>query len=116
MRNEKFNKVVYNNCFGGFGLSDEAQRMLRLLKGIHEDEFFAIYELPRHDPDLVKVVETLGTKNASSQYGELVIGTVGPEYIIDEYDGSESLLEPEDMDWVVVDNKKTRDLFPELFL
>ena len=115
-KNEKFNKVVYNNCFGGFGLSDEAMRMLKEMMGFNKDEYFTYYDIPRHDLDLIKVVETLGTKNASGVHGELTIAKVGPEYIIDEYDGSETVVEPEDMEWIVVDNKKTKEIFPELFL
>ena len=44
-------QVVYNNQFGGFGLSDEALSLLSERKGVKFDEYLAS-ELPRHDPDL----------------------------------------------------------------
>lgn len=47
----------------------------------------------RHDPDLIKVVETLGDK-ASGHYAKLEIVEIddNEKYIIDEYDGFESLV------------------------
>lgn len=136
-------KVVYNACFGGFGLSSEGLKMLYELKNpgktvylyardkldcnifdkvqdgtednwktccvkndfgpsvnIKEnDEFLEniIYEYDlvseRHDPDLVTVVETLGTKRASGTYSELKVIDIGDsKYHIDEYDGNESVI------------------------
>lgn len=47
----------------------------------------------RHDPDLVKVVETLGDK-ASGRYADLEIVEIDDDekYVIDEYDGFETLI------------------------
>ena len=47
-------KIVINNCFGGFGLSEEARGMLgRPLDSCD-------WEVKRDDPKLVEVVEKLG--------------------------------------------------------
>jgi len=87
------NKVVYNACFGGFGLSDEAEARYAELSGSDGG-----YQ-SRHDPILVRVVEELG--EAAS--GNLRIAEIeGSIYRIDEYDGSESVETPDSYDWVQI--------------
>lgn len=122
--------VVYNDCFGGFGLSDEAIIRYHELKGVqiynikteflsyffYEDlngrsiaqmqeddaEQFYCWELDRHDPILVQVVQELGEK-ANGDYANLAIQQIsGNRYRIDEYDGQETVIEPNDIDWIVV--------------
>jgi hypothetical protein len=91
-------KVVYNNCYGGFDLSEEAKELYTKLNGksVEYDEYC------RHDPILIKVIETLGDA-ASSSCSDLKIKIIkGNKYIIDEYDGMESVLEPNDISWVEV--------------
>lgn len=94
------NKVVYNACYGGFGLSEKAISLGRKISG---DPHWPECEdsLPRHDGVLVAVVEQLGDK-ASGRYAKLRIGIVGNMYRIDEYDGYESVQEPNDIEWVVI--------------
>lgn len=123
-------KVVYNACFGGYGLSDKAIKLYAELAGIEiypvkdrwitfwfteepngrsaEEMFnqgvkdFSADSIERHDPILVQVVETLGDE-ASDSCARLRIAEIsGSQYRISEYDGSESVIEPEDQDWVVV--------------
>ena len=49
-------------------------------------------ELPRHDPDLVRVVEDLG-EEASGPCSNLKVADIGEsKYHIDEYDGYESVI------------------------
>ena len=123
-------QVVYNNCYGGFGLSDKAVQWLeknaceetreylaerRELwnhtdhSGMTIEEYMGYdliydYELPRHDDDLVRCVETLGTKDASGRCGNLVIKELsGRMYRIDEYDGKESVIDGHYCDWIVAD-------------
>lgn len=123
-------KVVYNACYGGFGLSEEAVKLYAKLAGIEiypvknrwitfwfteepngrsiEEMFsqgvkdFSEDSIERHDPILVQVVETLGDV-ASGSCAKLRIAEIsGRQYRISEYDGSESVIEPEDQCWVVV--------------
>jgi hypothetical protein len=107
-------KVVYNNCFGGFGLSNEAMdRMVELgytgftlnsehkpnKKSMFNHKYFEEYDISRHDPILVQVVEELGN-NANGDCAELRIQEVNGPYRIDEYDGNETVQTPSSYDWI----------------
>jgi hypothetical protein len=108
-------KVVYNACYGGFGLSIEAMdRMVELgYKGLELNpkygsgkksisnyyKYYGDYNIPRHDPILVQVVEELGEK-ANGNCADLQIEEVYGSYRIDEYDGNESVMTAPDYDWV----------------
>jgi len=113
-------KIVYNSCYGGFGLSEDATRRYAELIGaeveVHNEfatpiRFFLIvkdgkqiYEdqISRTDPALVQVVEELG-ENASGSYARLCVAEVptGTRYRIDEYDGFETIMTIDDYDWQV---------------
>lgn len=100
-------KVAYNRCFGSFGLSEEAIHELRKL-GLSVDHHGCLEgdedwaEVSRHDPRLVQVVESLGER-ANRPRSELGIKALrGSRYVIREYDGRESVVEPDDINWRVV--------------
>ena len=111
-------KVVYNACFGGFALSNEAMdRMVELgydlklnsrynpnTKSKYGDtaqkyECWGYVDCSRHDPILVQVVEELGDK-ANGICAKLAIAEVSGPYRIDEYDGYESVETPDSYDWI----------------
>jgi hypothetical protein len=98
--------VVYNACYGGFGLSPEALSVLCERKNITIPEYiYRFYDgLPRHDPDLVAVVRELG-KRANGAHAALMIEEVplGARYRIEEYDGSESVILETDQEWITAD-------------
>lgn len=95
-------KVVYNRCYGGFELSKEARKMLAELKGISPDKIDAD-AIPRHDKDLITVVETLGDK-ANTTVSKLDIEEIeSSTYRITEYDGYETVQESDDIDWTTID-------------
>lgn len=110
-------KVVYNSCYGGFGLSNEAKdRMVELgyelevnpdynpksKEWYNKTHKYDTYDcdIPRHNPILVQVVEELGDK-ASGEYAKLAIKEVNGPYRIDEYDGFERVETPEGYDWII---------------
>lgn len=120
-------KIVYNGCFGGFGLSTEAVRRYLEIKGISYTEetaeytsfrdvrfrigtsvmgdpkYFYDFEIEdRTDPILVQVVEELGDA-ASGQFSDLCIRELDPgtKYRLQEYDGSEWIETEEDILWSV---------------
>jgi hypothetical protein len=89
------NKVVLNNCYGGFRLSEEAVSWLRerLPQDVEVDEWGWI-GMTRHHPLLVEVVETLG-EEANEFVSELVVVEIKDDrYLIEEYDGMESIVTP----------------------
>jgi hypothetical protein len=111
-------KVVYNACYGGFGLSRKAAERLAQLGVTEMDEeiksrdsskliclgecFSLPNEIERHDPRLVQVIEEFGDE-ASGAFVKLQIETIkGNKYIIDEYDGHESVTTPSDIKWIIV--------------
>lgn len=106
-------KIVINDCYGGFSLSDEAVFRygelagLRLLavkgplcthfyKNMEEDpdNYFNDRAIPRNDPLLVQVVEELG-EAANGKYADLSVVDIPDDvdWYIDEYDGIESIHE-----------------------
>ena len=94
----KVTKIVYNACFGGFGLSETAWERYRELGGQETSR----YDINRADPVLVQVVEELG-EEANTRFSELRIRDLpeGTKYRIDEYDGNESVCTIDDYDWSV---------------
>jgi len=57
-------------------------------------EYFSPYDIPRDDPDLIRVVEELG-EEANGKYAELKIVEIPDdvEWVIQEYDGYEWVAE-----------------------
>jgi len=93
-------KIVYNNCYGGFGLSEKAVLHYAKLKGITCT--FNDTDIARDDSILAQVVEELGPK-ANGAHACLCIRELesGTKYIIDEDDGMESILTDDELDWKI---------------
>ena len=81
-------KVVINKCYGGFGLSDEAEKMFQQRKGTQKPIYSSGIE--RNDPDLIAIVETLGIK-ADNDFSKLKIIEIPDDvdFCVEEYDGIE---------------------------
>ncbi len=84
-------KVVINRCYGGFGLSKEAEAKYAALTS--KEEVWS-FELERNDPVLIQIVEELG-EAANGGYAELKIVEIPDdvEWQIQEYDGIEWVAE-----------------------
>lgn len=107
-------KIVINECFGGFGLSHEAFLRLRELgcrAALQEPDIGELWpdgsgprksywgdsfgdDIPRDDPLLVQVVKEMG-EEADGFCAQLKVVTIpdGVDWEIDEYDGSETIHE-----------------------
>jgi hypothetical protein len=114
-------KIVYNGCYGGFGLSAAALRRYAEIKGWQysepngsswhsgcvidpQGEELSEYDIEsnRTDPVLVQVVEELGER-ANGMCAKLYIEDLpaGTKYRIDEYDGLEHIETNGDIRWSV---------------
>lgn len=84
-------KVVINNDYGGFSLSEAAQDLFFEKTGA---TFVDYHNEHRDDPMLVEVVETLG-KKANGLCANLKVVDVpdGVQFTIQEYDGMEWVAE-----------------------
>lgn len=96
-------KVVINNRHGGFGLSEKAIKRYFEIKGwdlIKDKNNFSIWDLERDDPVLIQVVEELGSA-ADGDCAELRVFHIesGTRYIIEEYDGAESITLEHEIIW-----------------
>ena len=111
------NKVVYNACFGGFSISLTAMKWLaenareeiqaiakEQLRKYPNDKFgYHCWDIERHNPDLVRCVETLGSA-ANGSCADLEVRELkGNRYRIDEYDGNEDVFEPEDEKYITIE-------------
>ena len=78
-------KIVINNCYGGFGLSEKAMEYLN----VEYDR-----DLDRADIKLVECVEKLKDE-ANGNYAELKVVEIPDdvEWTIEEYDGIEWVAE-----------------------
>ena len=107
-------KVVINQDFGGFGLSDYAMMAYLQKKEIKfkietdtqgnshfyynnskdDKEYIWDTDIERNDPALIEIVEELGEK-ANSRYSNLEIVEIPDdvEWVIKEYDGREHIAE-----------------------
>ena len=111
------NKIVISVSFGGYGLSNKAEMMIAaelypqsiitMRLGTYRDVVLVDgvgvnLSLKRHDPLLVKVVETLGDE-ANGRSAKLVVEEIeGTQYRVEEYDGAEHIEVPEDICWETI--------------
>ena len=86
-------KVVINQDFGGFGLSDEAEALYKEHKSITDPDWW-YRDIPRDDPVLIQIVEDMGTK-ADGTFAALKVVEVPDDvnWYIEEYDGREWVAE-----------------------
>lgn len=112
-------KIVYNDCFGGFSLSDKAILRYAELKNlklycesdhgltnywldppIENRRYFDDRDINRADPILIQVIEELGKaaegSSAGLKFRDLPPGT---RYRIDENYGRESVVTIDEYDW-----------------
>lgn len=102
-------KVVINGCYGGFGLSQLALNTLYKnhpdMVGVYEnyrgeEAMYLKDEIERHDKRLIEVIENIGSEYASGDCAELKIEEIFiPMYRISDYDGYETLYQPEGFEW-----------------
>jgi hypothetical protein len=87
-------KVVINNCYGGFSLSEAGIARYLELADLKATSDFYDRNIPRNDDALVQVVEELGDA-ANGFAADLKIVDIpdGVDWYIEEYDGNEWVAE-----------------------
>lgn len=118
-------KVVYNACYGGFSLSMEAidwleengcEEVRSMIKDIKSRPSLTYdltvkygvsswFDRRRHHKDLVAVVNELGDKSCGN-CSQLRIAIIYSDmYRIDDYDGFEDVITPDDsQEWVFIND------------
>lgn len=89
-------RVVINSCYGGFGLSDEAEDLYRRYSKQDDIDHVYFKDASRADPTLIRVIEEIGCDAASKSHSKLKIITVPDDvefWKIMEYDGMEWVAE-----------------------
>jgi len=124
-------KIVVNKCYGGFGVSDEVLKYIfdklsddkkqQLNNGwkaeakrtskeypdasgwtlLEEIYYGYVSNLPRHDKLLVEAIENVPVPDGDYSNLEIVEIEEG-KYIIEEYDGYESVTTPSSINWVEI--------------
>lgn len=114
-------KIIINDCYGGFGLSEKAARRYCELKGVDYENRWnkdsSVYGIKRTDPILIQVVEELG-EEANDFCSALKIEEIpnGSYYRIIEYDGWEEIIlkEKEPYKWELAeDNKQLKRIYSD---
>ena len=89
-----------NACFGGFNLSDEAiQRYKTLQPDVSKEKYWYANDcIPRDDPVLLSIIDTIGLEKASGQFSKLAIVEIPDDFpedawTINDYDGNEWVAE-----------------------
>ena len=117
------NEVVVNNDYGGFSLSFQAicyifdnmsqEEKYEMKKGFNKEDAShnwnikdhiacQVNSLPRHHKLLVEAVKKFG-EDAGGRYSKLIVVKIsGNKYMIKEYDGWETVVQPEDIDWTFI--------------
>lgn len=86
-------RIVINNCYGGFGLSERAFKEYKQLAGITDQDFYD-RNIPRDDPYLVKLVRELGMAANGANANLKIVEVPGDvKWEIAEYDGVEWVAE-----------------------
>lgn len=86
-------KVLFNNCFGGFRLSEKVIQMYNERKGTDYKYSYQLDRGFRDDETLIQIVEELGAEANEDNYTELAIAEIpdGAHWYINNYDGVETI-------------------------
>lgn len=102
-------KIVINNRYGCFGLSDEAKRLfldkMGIIYDVRKEHYYDNFcytksgndinfdYFPRHNSALVETVEELGKEASDSTASLIVVESQTRMYRIEENDGKERIIE-----------------------
>jgi hypothetical protein len=93
MIDEERMEVLYNTCYGGWGISDKAMELYKL-RNINDNSIELVYDelLCRTDPILIQIYNELGDE-MNTKWCKIKIKKIPKKYenyyFISEYDGKE---------------------------
>jgi len=97
------NRVLYNARYGGFSLSDEAWELVEYYCNKLGKDASSVTTRKRHHPILLRVFDELGSEAMSGKRANIQCKTLkGKTYRIEDYDGNETVVEPEDIHWITI--------------
>ena len=88
-------KILLNNCFGGFGLSVEAAKRVEKVTDYRFEYEYGAWCSKQNEiqfrthPEIIKIVEEMG-KKASGDCSKIIVSKVFVNIEIDSYDGQEN--------------------------
>jgi hypothetical protein len=95
-------KVVISTSYLGFWPSNEVITLYIKTSKTNTSGRWSIFDVPRDDPLLIRIIESIGLKRAGTAYSKLKIVTlpddVGEWEIIDD-DGKEHVVEKQRRRW-----------------
>lgn len=98
-------KIVINACYGGFNVSESFLKEYNIpYEKYGYGSYYPTTEIDyRTDPRLIEYIEKYGSEMASGSCAHLIIEEIpaGAAYMIDEYDGSESIMLRDEMPWSI---------------
>ena len=99
-KQEDMVRIVYNACYGGFGLKHKAEDRYWEIKGQPKPEHWYDYQLNREDPIILQIIDE---KGIDFVHPDLAIAELprGTKYFIHEYDGLEEIWTDDNMYWSV---------------
>ena len=102
-------KIAISDCYGsGLVASRRLVERLKEVKGKEVGNSPFLSNIARHDPDLIKCIEELGERSNSSDphiFSHIIIKEVelpSGRYYIDNRDGKEEIIIPEEVNWIQV--------------
>jgi hypothetical protein len=93
---KEYIRVLYNGCYGGFMLSNEAVNEYQARTGLKIRRDFSRFDIePRTDPVLLAIYDLIGSARFSGKYSKILYKQIEAQYLdyiqITEYDGVESV-------------------------
>lgn len=97
-------KIIINACYGGFAVSENFFKEYNIPYEKYLDSCYPKTEMEidlRTDPRLIEYIEKYGSEMASGSYSHLIVEEIpkGTYYMLDEYDGYESIMVRDEMPW-----------------
>lgn len=88
-------RVLINACYGGFGISKEAKKLIAERKGIAPDDVNDFSRDLRTDADALRIFDEMGSARFSGQFAEVKAVEIPDDvdWVISEYDGNEWIAE-----------------------